>query len=161
VIHDGFSFVFVFRLWVKSENRWKTQHIQANMYERNIVMIDMPRADRVLRRLRVVRWVAFADLVLLVALVSCSLSGARDLVRILGPLHGGNFLLLLTVVGTAAADGLWSWWFPAAVFLTGGPVGALVGEWMIRRQVAGNQGGESLHLKHATRPLPSEEEHHL
>jgi hypothetical protein len=127
--------------------------------ERKFVMIDILRADRVLRRLHILRWVAFVDVVLLIALVSCSLSGARDLVRILGPLHGGNFLLLLTIVGTAAADGLWSWWFPAAVFFTGGPIGALAGELIIRQHIARNQGIGTLR---STRPgwsQSSDEEH--
>lgn len=92
--------------------------------------------DLVRRRLRLVRWVALADLVLLVVLVASSLSGNRPFVRVLGPLHGANFLLLLTIVGTAAADGLWSWWFPAGVLVTGGPLGALIGEWAIGRRLA-------------------------
>ncbi|MBC8075653.1 MAG: DUF3817 domain-containing protein [Chloroflexales bacterium] len=99
-------------------------------------MLSLPPPQRALRRLNRVRWIALADAILLVALVAASLSGRRDLVRILGPLHGGNFLLLLTVVATAALDGLWSWWFPLGVLLTGGPLGALVGEWSIRRRIA-------------------------
>ena len=86
------------------------------------------------RRLRLVRWVALADGVLLASLLVASFTGARDWVSLLGPLHGGNFLLLLTVVGVGAADGLWGWWFPALVLVTAGPLGALVGEWLIGRQ---------------------------
>ena len=47
--------------------------------------------------------------VLLVALVASSLSGNRQSVGVLGPLHGGNFFLLLVIAATAAADGLWGW----------------------------------------------------
>ena len=86
--------------------------------------------------MRIVRAVAMVDLILLVALVSSSLTGNREFVSVLGPLHGGNFLLLLVIVGTAAADGLWSWWFPAGVLLTGGPLGALVGERLVGRRLA-------------------------
>lgn len=86
------------------------------------------------RRLRLVWWVALVDCVLLASLLVASFTGARDWVSILGPLHGGNFLLLLTIVGVGAADGLWGWWFPAAVLVTAGPLGALVGEWIITRQ---------------------------
>jgi hypothetical protein len=94
------------------------------------------RAEQTRRRLRLVRWLAIADALLLVALVASSLSGRRDLVSVLGPLHGANFLVLLVVVGTATVDGLWSWWFPLAVLVTGGPLGALVGEWVIGRRLA-------------------------
>ncbi|HEU4322233.1 MAG TPA: DUF3817 domain-containing protein [Roseiflexaceae bacterium] len=98
-------------------------------------MADSDERRRIERRLRIVQGVALVDLVLLVALVAASLSGNREWVRILGPLHGGNFLLLVTIALTAAADGLWSWWFPLGILVSGGPVGALVGEWLIRRRL--------------------------
>lgn len=91
---------------------------------------------RVRRKLRLIRWFGLLDLILLIVLVASSLGGNRELVRLFGPLHGGNFLLLLTIVGLGAVDGLWRWWFPAAVLLTGGPLGALFGEWRIGRQLA-------------------------
>lgn len=88
----------------------------------------------VLRRLRLVRWAALADLLLLIALVSSSLSGRRDLVSVLGPVHGGNFLLLVLLVYTGAADRLWGWWFLAATFFSGGPLGAFIGERIIAKR---------------------------
>ncbi len=93
-------------------------------------------AGRVRRRLQIVRGVALLDLALLIALVTSSLTGRRDLVHILGPLHGANFLLLLAVAATAALDSLWGWWFPAVILLTAGPPGALVGERLIARRIA-------------------------
>lgn len=87
------------------------------------------------RRLRIVRWVALCDALFLAALLFSSFTGAREWVSILGPVHGGNFLLLLTIVGVGAADGLWGWWFLLVVLVTAGPLGALVGEWFIARQV--------------------------
>jgi hypothetical protein len=99
-------------------------------------MQDAVRFAHIRRRLRIVRFVGAVDLVLLVALVTASFSGTRELVRILGPLHGGTFLLLLTLTITAAADGYWSWWFPIGIALTGGPIGALGGEWLIGRRLA-------------------------
>ena len=95
-----------------------------------------PNPQRGLSRLRIVRRVALLDAVLLIALVAASQSGMREIVRVLGPLHGANFLLLLTIIGTAAVDGLWSWWFFLGTFITGGPIGAFVGEWIIARRVA-------------------------
>jgi hypothetical protein len=90
----------------------------------------------VLRRLRIVHWIALADALLLIALVTSSLTGRRDFVHVLGPLHGVNFLLLLTAAATAALDRLWGWWFPLAILLTAGPIGALGGARLIARQFA-------------------------
>lgn len=90
---------------------------------------------RISRRLRSVRVVALVDLVLLVALVYTAITGKKEIVRILGPLHGINFLLLLVIVGLGALDGVWTWWFPVAVLLTAGPPGAFLGEWLIHRRI--------------------------
>lgn len=79
---------------------------------------------------------ALADLVLLIALVASSLTGQRELVRALGPAHGINFLLLIAIAATAVLDGLWGWWFPAAILLTAGPLGAIVGERVVQRRIA-------------------------
>lgn len=89
----------------------------------------------VLRHLRLVRWAALADLFLLIALVGSSLSGRRDFVSVLGPVHGGNFLLLVVLVYTGAADRLWGWWFLAATFFSGGPLGAFIGERVIVKRL--------------------------
>jgi hypothetical protein len=99
-------------------------------------MTSRQPTERVYRRLRIVRLVAFVDLVLLLALVSAALTGNRGLVHVLGPIHGINYLLLLVIVGTAAIDGIWGWWFPVVVLLTAGPPGAFIGEWMIHRRIS-------------------------
>lgn len=99
-------------------------------------MTVLKPSNAVVRRLRVVRWVAVADALLLVALVSASLLDRRDLVSVLGPVHGGNFLLLAVLVYTGATDGLWGWWFLAATVFTGGPPGAFIGERVIVRWLA-------------------------
>ena len=98
-------------------------------------MTSIQQNERIYRRLRIVRIVALVDLVLLIALVSAALSGKREIVSILGPLHGINFLLLLVIAGTAAIDGFWGWWFPAAILLTAGPPGAFLGEWILHRRI--------------------------
>ncbi len=91
---------------------------------------------RVRRRLRVLRYLALVDAILLVALVLSALTGTKSLVHVLGPLHGVNFLILLVTAGTAALDGLWGWWFPALILVTAGPIGTLIGERVITRQGA-------------------------
>lgn len=96
---------------------------------------QQPQNQRVQSRLRIVQWAAWVDLILLIALLVSAFSKQRDFVHVLGPLHGINFLLLVVIVGTAALDGLWSWWFPLAVFFTGGAPGALIGEWIIKRRI--------------------------
>jgi len=102
-------------------------------------LMPLPASEhgaRVRRRLRVVRWLALVDAVLLIALVLSALTGAKNLVHILGQLHGVNFLILLVTAGTAALDGLWGWWFPALILVTAGPIGALLGERAIARHDA-------------------------
>lgn len=98
-------------------------------------MISTQQPRHIYRRLRIVRMVALIDLVLLIVLVSAALTGRKDLVHILGPLHGINFLLLLVIAAVAAVDGAWGWWFPLAILLTAGPPGALLGEWIIHRRI--------------------------
>ena len=98
-----------------------------------------PAADheaRVRHRLRLLRWLALVDAILLIALVLSALTGTRSLVHILGPLHGVNFLILLVTAGTAALDGLWGWWFPALILITAGPIGTFIGERAIARHAA-------------------------
>ena len=94
-----------------------------------------PSGDAVLRRLRVVRWLGVADTLLLVWLLYASLTHDRDLVRVLGPVHGAGFVLLFLIAAGSAAERLWGWWFPAAILLSGGPIGALVGDWLIVRRL--------------------------
>lgn len=98
-------------------------------------MTSAQQTERISRRLRIVRIFAVIDLVLLLTLVSAALTGQREMVQILGPLHGINFLLLLIIVGAGAIDGVWEWWFPVAVLLTAGAPGAFLGEWIIHRRV--------------------------
>ena len=103
-----------------------------------------PDSGAVLRRLRFVRWVALADALLLVALISASLLGNRELVSVLGPVHGGNFLALVVLVFTGVTDGLWSWWFLAATVFTGGPPGAFIGEVLVSRRLKRAQSARLL-----------------
>jgi hypothetical protein len=107
-------------------------------------MNEKPQNQRVQSRLRIVQWAAWIDLILLVALLASAFTNQRNFVHVLGPLHGINFLLLVVIVATPALDGLWGWWFPLAVFFTGGAPGALVGEWIIKRRIKSSSADNGL-----------------
>ncbi len=94
----------------------------------------MEKESRVYQRLRVVQIVALIDIVLLAVLITAAVTRQQNIVHVLGPIHGINYLLLLVIVSTAALDGLWGWWFPLLVLLTAGPPGAFIGEWLLRRR---------------------------
>ena len=91
-------------------------------------------AQQVLRWLMIVRWVALADLVLLIVLLVASFTNNEELVQMFGLTHGIVFLALIAIVGIGSVQKLWSWWFLVATLITTGPPGALVGEILIARK---------------------------
>lgn len=92
------------------------------------------RPDR--RLLNTVLIVGVIDAVLLVVLLYFAVVDRSDAaVHVLGPIHGVGYLLLLALTGRGAVEGQWGWWFPALVLVTGGPIGTIVGEVVLRRRV--------------------------
>jgi len=91
-------------------------------------------AQQVLRWLMIVRWIALADLVLLIVLLVASFANNEELVQIFGLTHGIVFLALIAIVGIGAVQKLWNWWFLVATLITTGPPGAFVGEFLIARK---------------------------
>ena len=89
--------------------------------------------DKFRNSLRLVRWLATLDALLLVMLVSAAILQAHGLVHVLGPIHGINFLCLMAAVILPALDGDWGWWYPLLVLFTCGPIGAFIGERRIIR----------------------------
>jgi len=88
------------------------------------------------RLLNIVLVVGLLDfLLLLVLLYVAFVDRNEDAISILGPIHGVGFVALLGLTGKGAADGRWGWWFPLAVLVTGGPIGSLIGEMRLRRQL--------------------------
>jgi integral membrane protein len=80
--------------------------------------------------------VGIADALLLVVLVYFAFIDRSDnAVHILGPIHGLGFLALLVLTANGAMQKFWGWWFPAIVVVTGGPVGSIIGDLILRRQV--------------------------
>ncbi len=92
------------------------------------------RPDR--RLLNAVLVVGIVDALLLVALLYFAVVDRSDAaVHVLGPIHGVGYLLLLALTGRGAVEGQWGWWFPALVLVTGGPIGSIVGEVVLRRRL--------------------------
>lgn len=87
--------------------------------------------------LRVVRWIAIADVVLLAVLLTASFTDTDAVIPVLGWMHGINFIVLIVAaaVGVVARLWAWAWWFPLLVLVTLGPPGALLGEWLIARRL--------------------------
>jgi hypothetical protein len=81
--------------------------------------------------------VGLADAALLVILVFVAFVHRSDTaVHVLGPLHGLGFLALLALTANGVLQAFWGWWFPAIVLVTGGPVGSLAGDYVLRRRTA-------------------------
>lgn len=96
----------------------------------------MPDTAATLKKLNLVRLVALADFVLLLVLVYVAFIDRSDsAVSIIGPIHGVGFLTQLYLVATGAGEQRWGWWFPALVAVTAGPIGALIGDIKIRRDL--------------------------
>lgn len=91
--------------------------------------------DTTIRRLNVIRWVALLDFLLLVPLVIAAIKEADGVVSVLGPIHGIGFLILLGLCIRGWAEDRWGLWFPALVVVTLGPLGSLIGERRIRREL--------------------------
>jgi hypothetical protein len=88
------------------------------------------------RLLNTVLIVGIVDALLLVVLLYFAVVDRSDAtVHVLGPIHGVGYLLLLALTARGALDGQWGWWFPALVLVTGGPIGSIAGEVVLRRRL--------------------------
>lgn len=80
--------------------------------------------------------IGIADAVLLVVLMYFAFVNRSDnAVHVLGPLHGIGFLTLLVLFARGASEGKWEWWFPLGVMVTGGPLGSIIGDVILRRRL--------------------------
>jgi hypothetical protein len=88
------------------------------------------------RLLNIVLAVGIADfLLLLVLLYVAWIDRSDSAISIIGPIHGIGFVALLFLTFRGAVERFWGWWFPAIVLVTGGPIGTLVGDVVIRRRM--------------------------
>lgn len=88
------------------------------------------------RLLDVTLMIGILDALLLVILVYVAFIDRSDgAVSAIGPIHGVGFLALLGLTAHGARQGFWGWWYPAAVLVTGGPLGTIVGDVVLRRRL--------------------------
>jgi hypothetical protein len=73
-------------------------------------------------------------LLLLVLLYVAFVNRNDSAVSVLGPIHGLGYVYLLYLTATGAGRGMWGWWFPGVVLITGGPLGSILGELRLRRE---------------------------
>lgn len=98
----------------------------------------VPVTPDVRRQLNITLAVGLADAALLLVLVFFAFISRSDTaVHILGPIHGLGFLALIFLTANGALQKLWPWWFPALVVVTGGPIGSIIGDVILRRSVDG------------------------
>ena len=80
--------------------------------------------------------VGVADALLLVVLLYVAFADrSESAISILGPIHGIGFLALLFLTAQGAGERRWGWWFPALVFVTGGPLGTIIGDVVLRKRL--------------------------
>jgi hypothetical protein len=88
------------------------------------------------RLLNIVLAVGLADALLLLVLLYVAFVDRSDAaVHVLGPVHGIGFVALLYLTFHGAVRRLWGWWFPLVVLVTGGPIGTVVGDLVLRRRL--------------------------
>ena len=86
--------------------------------------------------LNLVLVVGILDALLLVALLYVAFVDRDEgAISVLGPIHGFGYIALLYLTGRGALHRRWGWWFPAAVLVTGGPLGSLIGEVRLRKRL--------------------------
>lgn len=87
--------------------------------------------------LNVVLAVGVADLILFLILIWVAFIDRSDsAVSLIGPIHGVGFVILIGLTAKGAVDGRWGWWFPAITLITTGPPGSIVGDLILRKQIA-------------------------
>ncbi|HVF78464.1 MAG TPA: hypothetical protein VNA28_09205 [Solirubrobacteraceae bacterium] len=88
------------------------------------------------RRLNIILVLAIVDAVLLVPLLLHRFADLDIPTFPIGMTHGLLFIALVGLCVKGALDKLWGWWFPAITVITGGPLGSIVGDLVIRRKIA-------------------------
>lgn len=96
-----------------------------------------PSLESTKKLLNVVLVVGIADLLLFLVLIYVAFIDRSDAaVSAIGPIHGIGFVLLLGLTAKGAVDGRWGWWFPGITLITTGPPGSIIGDLILRKQIA-------------------------
>ncbi len=105
--------------------------------------IEAPGGSREIRFLNIIAIVAILDFLLLIPLVWASrfVADRHEIVSVLGPLHGFFFVVLIALCAYGSMQKWWGWWFPVITVLTGGAIGSLVGDVIVRRQLKAKAAG--------------------
>ncbi|MDQ5895585.1 MAG: hypothetical protein QG596_1846, partial [Actinomycetota bacterium] len=98
---------------------------------------EAPGGAREIRFLNIIAAVAILDFLLLIPLVWASrwFADKHELVSVLGPIHGFFFVVLVGLCAYGSLQKWWGWWFPIITVLTGGAIGSLIGDLIVRRQL--------------------------
>jgi hypothetical protein len=97
----------------------------------------VPTTPNAKKLLNTILAVGLADALLLLVLVYVAFIDRSDnAVHVIGPIHGLGFLALLALTANGVFHKLWGWWFPALVLVTGGPIGSIVGDLVLRKRIA-------------------------
>ena len=91
--------------------------------------------ETTIKQLNLIRVIAIIDFLLLIPLLIASFADNHRAVDVLGPIHGIGFMILLFLCVRGVGEGRWGWWYPAIVLITLGPLGSLIGEHRIRREL--------------------------
>lgn len=80
--------------------------------------------------------VGMADALLLVVLLYVAfVDRNEEAISVLGPIHGIGYMILLYMTVAGAGAKRWGWWFPGIVLVTGGPLGSILGDVVLRRRL--------------------------
>jgi len=98
---------------------------------------EAPGGAREIKFLNIIAAVAILDFLLLIPLVWASrfVADKHDIVAVLGPIHGFFFLVLIGLCAYGCLEKWWGWWFPLITLVTGGAIGSLIGDVIVRRQL--------------------------
>lgn len=89
------------------------------------------------RLLNIVLGIGIVDLVLFLILIWVAfIDRSESAISVVGPIHGIGFVALLGITAYGAVERRWGWWFPAITLVTTGPPGSIIGDLILRRQLA-------------------------
>ncbi|MBB4664936.1 DUF3817 domain-containing protein [Conexibacter arvalis] len=102
-----------------------------------------PSVESTKKLLNVVLVVGIADLILFLVLIWVAFIDRSDsAVSAIGPIHGIGFVVLLGLTAKGAVDGRWGWWFPGITLITTGPPGSIIGDLILRKQLAEREAAD-------------------